>query len=659
MASKTFLMRAAAVLAGASALALAHAAAAQQINTINNGTALFTFNSNAPGTAVRSVTLTGLRPGDRIAALDRRPASPRLLYGLGASGQLYLINRVTGQTFAIGAPLTLTGAPAAGVGLDFNPAVDLLRVTTTFGQNLRVNPDTGALVGTDGSFAYASGDSGAGTRPLIAGAAYTNNVPGGTPTSLYVIDVNRGVLALQGSLNGSPVSPNTGTLFTVGSLGVATNTAVGFDISATGEVLATLTNPNTLVTSLYRINLATGAATLIGALAGNATYEGLAFALVPFGETAGATQNQQAVGAALDNFAGVPSASAVALFNALDASPSLTAQGLGVLSPQSFTVLPELSFRTLHTQADIISDHLRNVRSGADMSMDGAAVAGERGYGMFISVTGRRGSFDAAPDRPEVEYGAGGVTVGFDLRPMSGTALGLAVGYDSTGARLGFGSHAEIDSAWIAGYGSAVYETGLFGQLFVDGFLAGGNAEHELRRTIDLPGVSSTALAEVDADVFGAGLNLGVGFNYAGLVVEPFVGVRYSKFELDGFTERGAQAANLTLGEQEEESTQSRLGATFSFAQPLAGGTLRPEFRAAWVHEFDDEGRAIQASFGDAAMPSFVFNTDPVDDEDTAEVVASLSFAGGRGMTLTTSATGRFGGDVSEGGLNMTLRVPF
>ena len=68
---------------------------------------------------------------------------------------------------------------------------------------------------------------------------------------------------------------------------------------------------------------------------------------------------------------------------------------------------------------------------------------------------------------------------------------------------------------------------------------------------------------------------------------------------------------------------------------------------------------AVRTSFGDGAMPSFVFNTTPVDDKDTVELGASLSFTGYRGMTVTAAATGRTGGDVKEGAFNLGLRVPF
>src|SRR5262249_5884619 len=87
-------------------------------------------------------------------------------------------------------------------------------------------------------------------------------------------------LVLQGSMGGSPVSPNDGQLTTVGALGVDTTDQVGFDIApTTGVAFASLTTVGTTSSStLYTINLATGAATMIGPLGGSPTIRDIAVA---------------------------------------------------------------------------------------------------------------------------------------------------------------------------------------------------------------------------------------------------------------------------------------------------------------------------------------------------------------------------------------------
>ena len=69
-------------------------------------------------------------------------------------------------------------------GFDFNPAADRIRVVSNTGQNLRLHPDTGAVVDGDAtvegvqpdpSLRYAWGDVNARRRPDIAGATLKSN----------------------------------------------------------------------------------------------------------------------------------------------------------------------------------------------------------------------------------------------------------------------------------------------------------------------------------------------------------------------------------------------------------------------------------------------------------------------------------------------------
>ena len=89
-------------------------------------------------------------------------------------GRLYLIDgAVRTAPASVGStPLVLAGTR---FGVDFNPTVDRLRIVSDAGENLRVNPDTGALVLADG--ALTAGFS-------VTAAAYTNNFAGATTTAL-------------------------------------------------------------------------------------------------------------------------------------------------------------------------------------------------------------------------------------------------------------------------------------------------------------------------------------------------------------------------------------------------------------------------------------------------------------------------------------------
>jgi hypothetical protein len=152
----------------------------------------------------------------------------------------------------VGATPFIPALAGASFGFDFNPTVDRIRVTSDAEQNLRLNPDTGAVAAVDTNLAYAAGDPGAGTNPSVAGSAYTNNFAGATSTTLYDIDNARHALVTQNP-------PNDGTLTTVGALGT-NNEAVAFDIGD-GNIAYAVLNGEQNRQTLDRVDLSNGHAT--------------------------------------------------------------------------------------------------------------------------------------------------------------------------------------------------------------------------------------------------------------------------------------------------------------------------------------------------------------------------------------------------------------
>lgn len=234
-------------------LLLAGAVRAETIVALTSANRLLFFDSASPGTVTKIMSITSSEP---LVGIDFRPATGDL-YGLGGtSGKLYVLNVVTGAVSSpTGTPPVLSGFR---FGFDFNPTVDRIRVTSDADQNIRLNPDTGALAASDSDLQFAPTDVHAGANPNVPGSAYTNNFAGAGATVLYDIDSNLDKLLIQNP-------PNGGILNTVGPLGVDTSDTVGFDISSgTGIAYASLFVGG--VRGLYRIDLASGAATLIGSI---------------------------------------------------------------------------------------------------------------------------------------------------------------------------------------------------------------------------------------------------------------------------------------------------------------------------------------------------------------------------------------------------------
>ncbi len=264
-------------VSGQATLTVADLANIYAVDDQNN---LVAFQSDQAGNPA-TYAIEGLAAGDDIVGVDFRPQNG-YLYGLAfndGTGDLTLYN-IAIQTApapnatsvfatAVGAANADVFAPGTTFGFDFNPSVDRIRIVSSDGRNLRMNPNTGAYVQPDGDLN--------GEAENADGAAYTNSVPNTTATTLYVIDSVTGSIYLQNP-------PNDGTLtdavvvtengvdlpFTgVGGFDIASNVSVAANNAAvtSGQATAILTVDG--ASYLYAIDLVTGEASNYGEVAGN------------------------------------------------------------------------------------------------------------------------------------------------------------------------------------------------------------------------------------------------------------------------------------------------------------------------------------------------------------------------------------------------------
>lgn len=271
--------RLAALSAAVLALSAGAAAQAQTIFAVTVQGNLISFDPATPGTitTIGPVSGPGVSVPD-VRGIDFRPATSQLYLQQGpAAGnpdRLYVVDTFSGNSTLVANTSTpIVGTP---LGMDFNPAVDRLRIVTSATQNYRVNPDTGAVTTDTAALISPSGNS-----PFITGSAYTNSIFGGAvpaSTTLYNIDSRNSTLTLQ-----SP--PNDGTNTVIGNLGInLTGVDAGFDIWFSGSSNIAYLTANVGgagSSSLYTVNLTTGAATLVGTIGGGVAIRDIAVIPAP------------------------------------------------------------------------------------------------------------------------------------------------------------------------------------------------------------------------------------------------------------------------------------------------------------------------------------------------------------------------------------------
>jgi hypothetical protein len=224
---------------------------------------LVSFDPATPGTILGAPRISGLEVGETVHGADLRPATGTLTLLTTAVTGAARIRTLDAGTGEVGPAIALVADPtdstspyvgmnvANGVGVDFNPVPDRMRVVTAAGESFRINPSNGNVT-TDGALNPGS--------PAAIGAGYTNSYPGATATTLYDIDDATDLLAIQNP-------PNNGTLTPVGALGIAPANPqdLSFDISPAGNTgyLAARVGA-AATTGFYTVNLSTGAVTLVG-----------------------------------------------------------------------------------------------------------------------------------------------------------------------------------------------------------------------------------------------------------------------------------------------------------------------------------------------------------------------------------------------------------
>lgn len=269
---------------------------------VTSSNRLVSFNRATPGTS-SIANLVGLRANENIVGFDLRPGGTPAgqLIAVSNQGVVYSIDPNSG-TVTLKATMApdpsdttdvFNGLSGTRVSIDVNNAVDQLRVVSNSGQNLRVNMDTGATF-TDTPLTMGGlGSIG------VTEVGYTNNFASTCRTTVYYIDSTSDRLLTSANASG-------GVLTAVGALTVNAAAMTGFDISTapdgTNDAVAALAVGGT--TSLYSINLTTGAATSIGPIGGlnsGETILGLARPLPattpvqPVGELLALTENNSLI----------------------------------------------------------------------------------------------------------------------------------------------------------------------------------------------------------------------------------------------------------------------------------------------------------------------------------------------------------------------------
>jgi autotransporter-associated beta strand protein len=260
-------------------------------------------------------------------------------------------------------------------------------------------------------------------------------------------------------------------------------------------------------------------------------------------------------------------------------------------------------------------------------------------YRLWGQALGTQGRSGATANTAAIESRGAGFLIGADALVAEGAGsslrLGVAGGYEASR----FDLDGRLSSGRLEAGQAALYAAARFGAWRLDGGLGISFGEAELTRQVRIRGFSDTLKSQRASRVLQGFVELGYGFAWGGLALEPFAQLALLQIGADGALERGGPAALRLPGTRQELGfstlglrAEARLGETPLFARGLIG----------WRHGFGDLKPASLAAFASGGAGLARIGGTPI-DRDALLAEARLDWRLGEATTLGISYAAALG----------------
>ena len=277
-----------------------------------------------------------------------------------------------------------------------------------------------------------------------------------------------------------------------------------------------------------------------------------------------------------------------------------------------------------------------------------AAPSGTRGT-VFVEGDLASRKLDDAAGR-ELDFDVSGVTAGFVGRAANGMGFGLTVsGVNSKGSTAsGLGRDSiDTDGIVLGAYGNTALGAASLTFGVTVGMLS-NNGTRSLNDNLSENGVS-TVSADYDSSFVSPSVELSTVMQSGAATIRPYVGYRYTRLKIDGFTETGGPAA-ASFDSRDVDVSDFTIGADLSM--PVGQGTLTGS--AQILRRVVSDDGASFAVFGDTGHTASAAT-----DFTALELGIGYSVEVGAGM-LSIGASGMAGDNGLSGyGISASYRLAF
>jgi len=353
------------------------------------------------------------------------------------------------------------------------------------------------------------------------------------------------------------------------------------------------------------------------------------------------TRNQANVGNMLNGLQATATGDLANVLNTIAALPSNSevASAYQQISPEKAAALSTLAFAGANLQKSTLSRRITDLRfgpqdagltagglgafnlnyaqgSGLMVASSASSLTGllsgqqdpgalEKPWGVYFDPGLILGGQGSTLDQTGFDFTMAGFTAGTDYRVWQDLLVGLNTGYTYTSAGFrGSGGYVHGNTWPLNAY--AAYLPKPF---YAYGSLGYALNLYNLERDINFGGLGRAAESSTTGNQLNAYGETGYDLKFNPVVLTPAVNLSYSKLWLDGFTESGAGALNLTVGPQSAQSLQTGVGGKIAVPMQRDGVTVTPQAYAFYQHEYSDSSRTLDARLSQTGS-AFSYLTD-------------------------------------------------
>ncbi|TLU82373.1 MAG: autotransporter domain-containing protein [Chlorobium sp.] len=279
------------------------------------------------------------------------------------------------------------------------------------------------------------------------------------------------------------------------------------------------------------------------------------------------------------------------------------------LAPIANGSIIQSAFSAFRLSLDALDMRLSAIRGNCCVSASDIARASLPQSGLWVKTLGSYGKQKQQGEYDGYNSTEYSVVAGFDGCVNRDLIVGLAGGYGSVDVdQQDFrdGDTMHINNYQLIGY--LTYD--LTESLYLDGAVSYGLNSYDGQRTA---AIGRKADANFDGRQLGADLGVGYNFNLGKkTTLTPMVSVDYKQLKQDAYTETGAGAISLNIGEQLINRTRFGLGGRLATEWSGPDVSYRPEVAFHWYHDNNSLSKDIVSSFvgGGEAFTTPCFGSD-------------------------------------------------